>query len=71
MICATVPKLAKLTVQAARAALVGNGCALGKVKQVYSAKVRRGLIVAQTVRAGKTFKRGTKIGVSVSRGPRR
>jgi subtilisin family serine protease len=66
-----VPKLKGKTVVAARKALKARRCALGRVKRAYSAKVKKGRIVSQTKRPGARLKRGTKVGVVVSRGARR
>jgi subtilisin family serine protease len=66
-----VPKLKGKTVVAARKALKARRCALGRVKRAYSAKVKKGRIVSQTKRPGTRLKRGTKVGVVISRGARR
>jgi beta-lactam-binding protein with PASTA domain len=47
------------------------GCRLGRVKRAYSRKVERNLVLAQAPRAGRHVARGTRVSVTVSRGPRR
>lgn len=66
-----VPKLRGKTVRQARAVLKRRSCALGKVRRAYSAKVRRGRIVSQTRRTGRRLPRGTRVGVTLSKGKRR
>ena len=66
-----VPNLKGKTVVAARKALKARRCALGQLKRAYSAKVKKGRIVSQSRRPGSRLKRGTKVGVVVSRGARR
>jgi subtilisin family serine protease len=66
-----VPSVKGKTLAAARKALVARKCALGKVRRAYSAKVKKGRVVAQGRRPGSRLKRGTKVSVVVSRGRRR
>lgn len=63
----TVPSLKKKSAAAAREALVGQGCALGKVaKRKAAAKLRR-KVVAQSVPAGTRVAPGTPVAVVVGR----
>jgi subtilisin family serine protease len=66
-----VPNVKRKTVVAARKALKARRCALGAVKKAYSAKVKKGRVISQSRRPGLRLKRGTKVGVVVSRGARR
>lgn len=63
-----VPKLGGLTVGSARAVLHRAHCALGKQHTAYSSKVKKGHIVSQSVRSGRTLKAGSKVDVTVSKG---
>jgi subtilisin family serine protease len=67
-----VPKLTGSTLKRARTLLARGGCRLGRVTWAY-ARVRRGLVVRQTPRAGRRLVRGARVGVVLSRGalPRR
>ena len=66
-----VPNVRGKTVRQARGMLTARRCALGRVTRVYSARVRRGKIVAQSRRPGARLPRGTRVNVRVSRGRRR
>ncbi len=46
-------------------------CALGKVTQAYSGKVKKGKIVSQSKAPGARLPRGSRVNVVVSRGRRR
>jgi hypothetical protein len=63
-----VPNVKGKTVAAARRALVRAGCAVGRMRSSYSARVRKGYVIGQTVRAGSRVRRGTRVGLVVSRG---
>jgi PASTA domain len=64
-----VPRLAGKTLAAARTALARSRCALGRVTRRRS-RVRRGRVVAQSRRPGTRLARGTRIGLTLSRGRR-
>ena len=65
-----VPRLANKALPVAKKALVKGRCRLGKVTNAYSPKVRKGRIVKQGKRAGARLANGTKVPVTVSKGPR-
>jgi subtilisin family serine protease len=64
-----VPRLAGKTLAGARTALTRARCALGRVTRRRS-RVRRGRVVAQSVRPGTRRPRGSRVGVVLSRGRR-
>ena len=66
-----VPRLAARTLSAARVLVTRAGCRLGRVKLAYSAKVARGRVVAQSLRAGRRVPRGTRIALTLSVGKKR
>ena len=61
-----VPRVARLTLAAARARLTARGLHTGAVHYVYSTTVAAGLVVS--ARSGVVFK-GSSVGLTVSRGP--
>jgi large repetitive protein len=66
-----VPKVKKKTLAKARRLLAEKRCALGKVTYAYSRKVKKGRIISESKRPGTRHRRGTKVNVVVSRGPRK
>ncbi|MDR0836785.1 MAG: Stk1 family PASTA domain-containing Ser/Thr kinase [Propionibacteriaceae bacterium] len=66
----TVPKLIGLTLDAARAELANVNLELGLVTDEWSEDQPIGIIISAAVAAGEPVKRGTPIGVSVSKGPK-
>lgn len=65
-----VPNVKKLTLAAAKRELKAGDCAVGKVKYAASPKLKKGLVISQSQRPGKTLKAGAKINLVVSRGKR-
>ena len=63
-----VPKLRGRTLQQARRILAARKCRLGGVTRVYSPKVKRGHVIAQSRRTGRILPGGTKVKLHVSRG---
>jgi PASTA domain len=63
-----VPNLKKMTVAAATRELKAGDCARGKVKLAFSRTVKKGRVVSQSQRPGKTLKAGSKVNLVVSRG---
>jgi hypothetical protein len=61
-----VPKLRGTRVKAARLSLKSSGCRVGKIKRVHKAG-RRGRVLRQSVRAGKTMPVGTRVNLRVGR----
>ena len=65
-----VPKLKGDTLAAARRALGRAHCAAGKVTRKKSAKVAKGRVISSSPKAGKRFKKGTRVTIVVSTGSR-
>jgi hypothetical protein len=62
-----VPKLVGLTLAKAKKALKNRRCALGRVKRKAAKRSKRGKVLAQSLKAGKKLKAGTKVGLTVGR----
>ena len=56
------------TLAVAKSTLKAKKCGLGKVSQAYSARIKKGLVSAQSKRAGQVLPVGTKVGLVVSKG---
>jgi hypothetical protein len=65
----TVPRLRGKTLAAARTALTRSRCALGRVTRRRS-RVPKGRVIAQSRRPATRLARGTRIGLTLSRGRR-
>ena len=63
-----VPRVIGKTFAAARRAIVGAHCSVGRVRHTRS-KRTRGRVVSQNPGAGRTLARGARVNVAVSRGP--
>jgi len=61
--------LKRKTLGQAKLSLTSAGCSLGRVVRAYS-RLRKGLVVAQSPRAGTSLAQGAPVGVTVSRGRR-
>lgn len=66
-----VPNVKGMTLAAAKRELRAGDCALGTVRTAFSPKARRGRVVAQSQRPGKTMKAGSRVSLVVSKGKRR
>jgi Glucodextranase, domain B len=66
----TVPKLKGKTLRGARRALRKAHCRLGKVRSAYSGSVPAGRVIASKRKRGRLFRPRTRIGLTLSRGPR-
>jgi len=64
-----VPAVAGLTLAAARSAIVKAACSVGRVRRVYSSRVRVGRVISQYPKRGVTLAHGAPVSVVVSRGP--
>jgi subtilisin family serine protease len=64
-----VPQVTGKTLAAARTSLARSRCALGRVTKRRS-RVRKGRVVAQNLRPGTRRPRGTRVGLTLSRGRR-
>jgi subtilase family protein/PASTA domain-containing protein len=65
-----VPGLRGKTLTAARRALARAYCALGRTTRAYSPRVRRGRVIRQSVAAARRLATGSRVNVTLSRGPR-
>jgi len=65
-----VPRLAGDTLAAAKSALISAHCALGTVTKRNSATIASGRVIASKLAAGTTHSTGTKVGVTLSLGPK-
>ena len=65
-----VPKAKGKGLRAAKRAVTKAHCAVGKVRKAFSAKVKKGRVIAQSARAGKNLAPGAKIRLTVSKGKR-
>lgn len=66
-----VPNVKRKTVAQAKAALKKNRCAAGTIKRAFSAKVKRGRVIAQSKRAGSNYRARTKVNLTVSKGAKK
>jgi uncharacterized repeat protein (TIGR01451 family) len=64
----TVPKVRGVKVKGAKKALRKAQCAPGKVKHVFSRKVKKGRVVSSGKKKGKVLAVGTKVNLVVSKG---
>jgi hypothetical protein len=67
----TVPGLASYTLAMAALKLSRAGCSRGRVRYVNSAKVKKGRVISQGIKAGKHLKAGAKVALVVSLGAKR
>ena len=65
-----MPKVVGKTLAKAKTAIAKSHCRTGKVTRAYSKRVRKGRVVSQKPRAGKTLANGAKVNLVVSRGRR-
>lgn len=65
---ATVPKLKKMTVTEAEAALSEMNLKLGNVTQEYSDSVEEGKVIKQSIAEGTEVKEGTAVDITISKG---
>jgi hypothetical protein len=66
-----VPRLVGRKLARARAMTTRAGCRLGRVKRAYSTRFARDRVLAQRPSGGRRVARGTRVNVTVGRGPRR
>jgi uncharacterized delta-60 repeat protein len=65
-----VPKVKGKTLGAAKRAIRKASCSVDKVTKAFSAKVKKGRVIAQTPRPGKRLAAGSKVKLTVSKGKR-
>ncbi len=66
-----VPKVLGLKLAKARSKIVRAHCKVGKVRKKFSSRRKKGKVLAQKPKAGKTLGAGSKIALTVGKGPRR
>ena len=64
-----MPNVKGKTVSQAKVALRAKKCAPGRVAQAFSARVKKGRVIAQNKRPGTRHPRNTKVNLTVSKGP--
>jgi hypothetical protein len=62
-----VPRLKKLTVPAAKAALKARSCRLGRVRRVHATRGRRGHVISQSLKPGSRPPVGTRVAIKVKK----
>ena len=62
-----VPKLRGAKLRNAKLTLRANGCRVGKVKRAKGRGVKKGRVLRQSRKAGRSFAPGTKINIRVRR----
>jgi hypothetical protein len=67
----SVPPVRGKKLSAARSAITRAACRVGKVRRVRSRKVKRGRVISQSPKAGKSLPNLDKVNLVVSRGPAR
>ena len=65
-----VPNVRGKTLRAARTALGRAHCRLGKVKLAYSERIKAGRVIAQKPAPRRRLRSGTRVSLTISRGPR-
>ena len=63
-----VPKVVGKRLGAAKLALKSRHCRTGTVRQAYSKKVKKGIVISQSHRAGRKLPANTKVSLVVSKG---
>ena len=63
-----VPRLKGKTLRAAKRTLTKAHCSVGKLSRAFSAKVKKGRVIASKPRPGRKLAQGTKIRLQVSKG---
>jgi hypothetical protein len=66
-----VPKVVGLTLKKARTKLLKAHCRLGRVKKKASRPKKKGRVLSQRPKPGKSFPGGSKVNVTVGKGPRK
>jgi beta-lactam-binding protein with PASTA domain len=66
-----VPNVVGKTLAAAKAAITRAHCKTGTVSYASSKKIKKGLVISQSRRAGQKIAKNSKINLVVSRGKKR
>ena len=65
-----VPSVKGKSLSAAKRALKGHSCSAGRIKRAFSSRVKTGLVISQSPRAGSRLKHNGKVSLTVSEGPK-
>jgi thermitase len=65
-----VPRVLGRTLLRAKRSIAGSRCHMGRVRRVYSARIRKGRVIRQAPRAGTRLPNGGRVHVTLSRGRR-
>lgn len=63
-----VPNVKRKTVRDARRTLARAGCTVGRLRTAHSLRVRKGRVIAQSIRPGRRLPHRTRVGLVISRG---
>ena len=66
-----VPKVVGLKLAKARSKIVRAHCKVGKVRKKFSRRRKKGKVIAQKPKAGKTLPANSKVRLTVGKGPRK
>jgi beta-lactam-binding protein with PASTA domain len=66
-----VPNVLGLRLAGAKARLARAQCALGKITKKFSSPRKKGRVLSQRPKAGKTLSAGAKINLKTGKGPRK
>ena len=65
-----VPKVVGLKLARAKAKIRGAHCAVGKITKKFSSPRKRGRVLSQKPKPGKTLPAGSKVALTVGKGPK-
>jgi hypothetical protein len=65
-----VPRVIGLKLAKAKTRIRARHCRVGKLTRKFSSKRKKGRVIAQRPRRGKTLRRNSKINLTVGKGPR-
>ncbi len=65
-----VPKVVGLKLAKAKAKIRGAHCGVGKIKKKFSSRKKKGRVLAQKPKPGKTLTSGSKVNLTVGKGPK-
>jgi hypothetical protein len=66
-----VPKVVGLTLAKAKARLTRAHCRVGKITRKFSSRKKKGRVIGQRPTRGKVLRSGSKVSLTVGKGPRR
>jgi eukaryotic-like serine/threonine-protein kinase len=65
-----VPKVVGLTLAKAKAKIRKAHCGVGKIRKKLSSRKKKGRVLSQKPKPGKTLPAGSKVSLTVGKGPR-